>query len=97
MLALYKLTQAAAVDFENILEFGFDRFGLQQAIDYQEGLKLKFSLISENPKMYQVVGDIKGHYRRSVYKAHSIYYRETDGFVLIVRILGRENPATSLP
>ncbi|MCY0092692.1 type II toxin-antitoxin system RelE/ParE family toxin [Hoeflea ulvae] len=93
----YRLTKAADQDFERIFEFGIDRFGLAQALEYQNGMKQRFEQLAAQPTLYQSVDHIRQGYRRSVYQAHSIYYRIDRDFVLIVRILGRENPSTSLP
>jgi len=43
-------------------------------------------------KLYQAIDHIRQGYRHSVYQVHSIYYKIDRDFVLIVRILGRENP-----
>lgn len=96
-MAHYRLTKAADQDFERIFEFGIDQFGLAQALDYQNGMTQLFDQVAGQPNLYQAGDHIRQGYRRSVYKAHSIYYRIDDEFVLIVRILGRENPETSLP
>lgn len=96
-MARYRLTRAADRDFENAFEFGIDRFGFTQALDYQNGMKERFSRLAEQPDLYQPVDHIRKGYRRSVYQAHSIYYKLDDDLVLVVRILGREDPETSLP
>ena len=38
----YELSQAADEDFENIFEYGIDTFGLDQAFEYQNGMKQRF-------------------------------------------------------
>ncbi|MBV1722319.1 MAG: type II toxin-antitoxin system RelE/ParE family toxin [Hoeflea sp.] len=38
-MAPFRLTRAADQDFERILEFGIDQFGLAQAPEYQIGMK----------------------------------------------------------
>jgi len=96
-MARYRLTKAADQDFERVFEFGIDQFGLAQALDYQNGMKQRFDQLAAQPNLYQAVDHIRQGYRRSVYKVHSIYYKVDRYFVLIVRILGRENPETSLP
>ncbi len=93
----YRLTRAADQDFERIFEFGIDRFGLEKALDYQRGMTQRFGELAEQPELYQAVDHIRQGFRRSVYEAHSIYYKIDEGFVLIVRILGSENPGASLP
>ncbi len=90
-MAGYELSKAAAQDFENIFDFGIDRFGLAQALDYQNGLKQRFTQLVEQPKHYAAVEHIRKGYRRSVYHAHSIYYRvELEG-IFIVRIIGQQD------
>ena len=37
-MARYELTNVATQDFQNILDFGIERFGLTQAIEYQNGV-----------------------------------------------------------
>lgn len=96
-MALYRLTRAADEDFERIFEFGIDRFGLEQALNYQNGMTRRFGEIAAHPERYQTVEHIRPGYRRSVYGAHSIYYSIEPSFVLVVRILGREDPQASLP
>lgn len=96
-MAPYKLTRAADQDFERIFEFGIDQFGLAQALEYQNGMIHRFEELAAQPQYYQAVDHIRQGYRRCVYQVHSIYYTIDRDFVLIVRILGRENPETSLP
>ncbi|WP_422371857.1 type II toxin-antitoxin system RelE/ParE family toxin [Hoeflea sp.] len=93
----YRLTRAADEDFERIFEFGIDRFGLEQALGYLNGMTRRLGEIAAHPERYQSVDHIRPGYRRSVYEAHSIYYKIDGNCVLVVRILGRENPETSLP
>lgn len=95
-MAGYKLSVAADGDFEDILEFGIDRFGVTQALEYQHGLIAQFDLITVQPELYAKVDSIKIGYRRCVYNAHSIYYRMDGTQVLIVRILGRQNPISAI-
>lgn len=95
-MAHYKLTLAADEDFEQIFEYGIDNFGLAQALKYQTGLKEQFSFIAEQPKLYQKADNIREGYRRSIYQAHIIYFKEGQGDILIVRVLGQQNPKTAL-
>jgi len=92
----YELANAAAEDFENIFNFGIDRFGLTQALDYQIGMKRRFGELADQPKLYPAVAQIGDGYRRSVYHSHSIYYRIESERILIIRILGQQDPKISL-
>ncbi|MBN4063432.1 type II toxin-antitoxin system RelE/ParE family toxin [Cardiobacterium sp. AH-315-I02] len=87
----YELTWAADQDFENIFDFGIDAFGLAQALDYQNGLKQRFSKLAEHPKQCPAVDHLRMGYRRCVYNSHSIYYRIEPENVVIVRILGQQD------
>ncbi|AFY71980.1 plasmid stabilization system (plasmid) [Thalassoporum mexicanum PCC 7367] len=91
----YRLTQAADEDFENIFDYGIDTFGLAQALKYQNNLKQKFADIATNPLLYPAVEHIRPGYRRCVYESHAIYYVFDDLGVLIVRILGQQDPGTA--
>ncbi|MEQ8480218.1 MAG: type II toxin-antitoxin system RelE/ParE family toxin [Hoeflea sp.] len=94
---LYRLTRAADEDFERIFEFGIDRFGLEQALSYQNGMTRRFGEIAAHPERHQPVDHVRPAYRRSVCGSHSSCYKMDGSFVLAVRIPGRENPKTSLP
>jgi len=93
----YYLTQAADADLERMYEWGIDRFGVKVADEYYDGLIARLTQIANTPQLWQEVDHIRAGYGRSVYVAHSIYFRVEASGVLIVRVLGRENPQTSLP
>lgn len=61
-MASYKLSQAADEDFENIFNYGIDTFGLEQAVVYQTGMKMRFDEMAENPMLYNAVDHIKRGY-----------------------------------
>ncbi len=92
----YSLSEAAGEDIESLYEWGIDRYGLNAADRYYDGLIARFDQIAENPQLWQRVDHIRAGYRRSVYGAHSIYYRVEAEGVVIVRIIGRENPRNDL-
>lgn len=93
----YQLSEAADADLERLYEWGIDRYGMKAADQYYDGLIARLSQIADSPHLWQGVDHIRAGYRRSVYAAHSIYYRVAANGVLIVRVLGRENPQVSLP
>ena len=90
-MASYKLSNEAALDIEHIFEFGFDTFGLDQALIYQKNLEARFSELADFPLHYPAVDHIRKGYHMSVYGSHSIYYQVKNGHILIVRILGRQD------
>lgn len=91
-MANYLLTEQADEDIANILRQGILDFGLQKAEKYYDGLVDRLNNIAERPLMYQAVDEIKPGYRRSVYNVHSIYFQIYQTEVLIIRILGRQDP-----
>ena len=95
-MARYSLTNQADADFQAIFEYGIDQFGLIQAEKYQREMILRFQDIARNPLHYpSVAEEIREGYRRSVFNAHSIYFRIVDEqSILIVRILGRQDTSS---
>jgi len=89
----YELSKSADEDFETIFNYGIDTFGLEQALKYQTSINQRFEELAEQPKLYQAVDHIHKGYRRSVCGSHSIYYRIESKGILIMRILGQQDPA----
>lgn len=93
----YRLTGAADADLEWLYDYGIDRYGPGDADRYYDGLIKRFEAIAETPLYGQAVDHIRPGYRRSVYRVNTIYYRIENGGVVIARVLGRQDPHTSLP
>ena len=93
----YRLTKAAEDNLARLYEWGIDHFGAETADTCYDRVIRRLESIAEEPMPWQGVDQIRPGYRRSVLKAHAISYQIAAEYVLIVRILGRENPATSLP
>jgi toxin ParE1/3/4 len=70
---------------------------MNAADQYDDGLIARFETIAENPQFWPAVDHIGAGYRRFAYVVPSIHYRTDATGVQIVRVLGRENPTTSLP
>ncbi|MCZ4279890.1 type II toxin-antitoxin system RelE/ParE family toxin [Kiloniella laminariae] len=54
----YRLTEAAATDFEVILEYGITTFGSRKALEYQNGMIQRFIQLSQHPERYPVAEQI---------------------------------------
>lgn len=93
----YRLSEAADADLESLYEWGIDRFGVNAADRYYDGLIARLGEIADTPQLWPEVDHIRAGYRRSVYVAHAIYYRVEASGVMIMRVLGRQNPQTGLP
>lgn len=73
-MARYELSNVAGKDLEGIFDYGITHFRLSQALDYQNGLTQRFADLAAHPKRYPAVDHIRKGYRRSVYRAHAIYF-----------------------
>ncbi len=89
----YRLTQKAEKDLLNIALYGIEQFGVARSRLYYNKLTQRFDELAEQPELYPLVEHIRKAYRRSVCGVHSIYYRIDRGNVVIVRVLGRQDPA----
>lgn len=94
-MASYRLTDQALADLDRLYEYGVVTFGLLRANEYYDGLIEHFQTLANLPLLYMAVDEIRTGYRRSVYRAHSVYYRIDDDGVEIVRVLGREDRDTA--
>ncbi len=92
----YRLAEAAKEDLIVIAQYGDEHFGVAQSNRYRDQFKHRFSVLAETPLLYPAVDHIHTGYRRTVCGSHSIYYRVDPNEIVIMRILGRENPATQL-
>lgn len=93
-MASYRLNERALADLDRLYEHGILTFGLRLADEYYDGLIARMQEIADQPKLYPTVDDIRKGCRRSVYGSHSIYYRIDSNKIVIIRILGREDPET---
>ena len=87
----YKLTNKAAADYARLYQYGIENFGYEQAECYAEGMEKRFEAIGNSPFMYPLVDQYLEGCRRSVYGVHSIYYRQSQAYAEIVRIISRED------
>ncbi len=87
----YQLSNAAKQDLINIARYGDRQFGIAQSDHYRNLLKLRFTLISNQPRLYPSVEHIRKGYRRSVCGVNSIYYRIVGSQVIIERFLGMQD------
>jgi toxin ParE1/3/4 len=91
-MASYRLSEKADGDLSRLYEYGIIHYGQDRADRYYDGLRERFEQLAENPRLYPAVDHIRPGYRRSVYGRHSIYYRIDPDEIVIVRILGQQDP-----
>jgi toxin ParE1/3/4 len=81
------LSKAADADLEDIFEYTFEEFGLDQAVSYVSGFDDVFDMISENPEIGRERKEIRTELRSLIKDKHVIFYRSLSDHVRIVRIL----------
>jgi len=79
----------------DIAIYGDERYGTDASDAYRARLQARFSLIAQQPLLYPSVDHIRTGYRRSVLDGLSIYYRVDGENVVVVRLIGRQNPIIS--
>ena len=87
----YKLSQQVKEDLQVIYEYGLFRWGEAQADLYFSAFFASFIKISEQPEAYQKVDHIKKGYRRCVCGVDSIFFREVNGQIEIMAIIGNQD------
>ena len=94
----YRKTEQADSDILGIFLDGAAKFGVNQAIKYEDDLFHVFDLLADNPFMARERSEIKKLVRVHPYKAHLVVYVLQDEGVLILRVLhGRQDWERSLP
>ena len=95
-MANYRISAKADDDLDRLFVHGVLNFGLDRTEQYTAGLVEHFSALAAEPLLYQAVDHIRKGYRRSVFRAHAIYYRLDGDDVLIARVLGRQDAGEAL-
>jgi len=88
----YIVTQAAKRDLMAIAQYGDENYGIEKSDQYRDKLEQRFVSMAEQPYLYPAVDHIHDGYRRSVFGAHSIYYKIEGQGIAIMRILNRQDP-----
>lgn len=89
----YCLRPEAEEDLFNIFAFTIETWGLDQAQRYIRDLDSMFDSITETPQLGMACDGIRSGYRRHPCGKHMIYYRITDTFIDVVRILHHHQDA----
>ena len=90
-MAKYKLSNVAKDDLIRIHQFGVKKFGMAQADKYFYTFFEYFTIIAEQPFLFESVDFIKTGYRRCVCGSDSIYYKINKDEVEIMTIIGKQD------
>ncbi|MHB1015021.1 MAG: type II toxin-antitoxin system RelE/ParE family toxin [Desulfurivibrionaceae bacterium] len=85
---MYRLSNGAAQDIEEILEQSLVEVGLLQTENYLNSLTRCLKLLGDHPEIGRTAEDIRPGYRRFPHKSHLTFYKPTGkNGILVVRIL----------
>ena len=87
----YKLSLEAEEDIIRIFEYGFHRFGLNQANNYYDMLFEYFNTIASDPLMFPETIKNNRKYRFCVCGVDTIFYKINVDAIEIMAIIGRQN------
>lgn len=90
---MYKLSEVAASDIEDILTRSVLDFGLARTETYYQSLTQCLELLGDNPEMGSTMDDIRQGYRCFLHESHAIFYIPREQDILIVRILHKRMDA----
>ena len=85
----YSFSRLARLDLIEIAEYTLDRWGLNQAERYLDGLDDCFKRLVQTPQMGSACDQIRDGYRRIEQGKHVVIYRADVDGVFISRILHR--------
>jgi len=75
-----------------IAQYGNEHYGNKKSDHYRDKLEQRFVSMAEQPYLYPAFDHIHDGYCRSVFGAHSIYYKIEGQGIAIMRILSRQGP-----
>ena len=87
----YKLSLEAEEDIVRIFEYGFYRFGMNQANNYYNMLFDYFDTIASDPFMFPETIKNNSKYRFCICGVDTIYYKINEDEIEIITIIGRQN------
>lgn len=92
-MADYRLTNLAELDLVDIADYGFQKYGMDQALKYGAALEGGFKYLAENPETCRLREEFDPPVRIYPIGVHIVIYRIIDrGFIEITRIRhGRED------
>lgn len=89
-MATYKLSNKSDSDLSDIYQYGISHFGYFQAKDYFNEMHEILQLLANNSGLGREASEFLIKLKRFSFRAHTIFYLETNYGILIVRVLGQK-------
>lgn len=93
-MAEFRFTELAKADLDDIAAFSLERWGLEQALSYLDGLEQVCAMLADNPNLGPSAAEIEPNLRRRAYQSHVIFYEADANGVLIIRVLHHSRDVT---
>ena len=86
-MADYILSERAALDIEEIADYGLTKFGVTKSREYGQGLEVCLAQLAVSPLMGLGADELADGLRRFMYESHWIFYVQRFGGIRVVRVL----------
>ena len=86
-MAEYRLSNQAKADLNEIADYTIEKFGIDQARRYRDGLETCFQTLADTPMVGRSAAAFAPELRRYEIQAHVVFYRPEDPGAFIVRVL----------
>ena len=96
MVSKHVLRPLAEQDIADIWSDGADRWGIDQADRYFDGMMDLFDLLSEQPEIARLRNEFRPLVRIHVYGAHIVIFETVETGIGIIRILHQRRDILSL-
>lgn len=83
----FRLSPAAQGDLEAIFDYTVERWGLDQAGLYVQGIEYTCSAMARDPLQGQACDHVRSGYRRAAAGRHYVYFRIESYGIAVIRIL----------
>ena len=84
---MFKLSNKASDDLDNILDYSIINFGVEHTISYHQSLEKCFEMLDTNPDLGTSIDSIRPDYLYFGHRSHSIFYKKIEKDILIIRLL----------
>ena len=86
-MADYVLSERAALDIEDIADYGLTNFGVSKSREYGQSLEVCLSQLAMSPLTGLGADKLADGLRRYLYKSHWIFYVKRNTGIRVARIL----------
>lgn len=86
-MADYILSGRAALDIEEIADYGLQNFGFVQSREYGKGLEVCLTQLAVSPLIGFGADELANGLRRYLYESHWVFYVQRTGGIRVVRVL----------